>query len=191
MSAEGRQILRRTVGERQWTLAERLAYMDCMRTLGWRCEGTRWVSTVHRAPVCVFILTPPPPPRPLTTACRLKRSQSAYRAFHQELWKTLQIFDMPKTLREPLRSPTTPDDHQRPTTVIWRPSSDLHVHPAFCPLFINVRQFFPERCSETGSLPQPQANVTRSLGIPRKQHGSVSACSLRHRVDLKTNTVPV
>ena len=126
MSAEGRQILRRTVSERQWTLAERLAYMDCMRTLGWRCEGTRWVSTVHRAPVCVFILTPPPPPtRPLTNAYRLKRSQSAYRAFHQELWKTLQIFDMPKTLRDPLRSPTTPDDHQRPTTVIWRPSSDL------------------------------------------------------------------
>ena len=62
--------------------AQQERYMDCLRTLGERSGATRWVTTVHRAPVCVLISTPH---RPLTTVLRLQSSQNAHRAFPQEV----------------------------------------------------------------------------------------------------------
>ena len=44
----------------------------------------------------------------------------------------IKIFDMSKTLRDPLRL--------RPETVIWRLLYDLQRSSAFCHLFMNVRQ---------------------------------------------------
>ena len=71
-------------------------YMNCMRMLGERWEGARWVFTVHRAPVCVFIPSPPP----------------TFNDFPPST--TLTEFVFSKTLRDPLRSLTTTSDLQRP-----------------------------------------------------------------------------
>ena len=76
--------------------------MNCTRTV----HGGVFIPTLHR---------------PLTTVHHPERSQNAHRAFHRERRRTLQIFDMSKTLRDPLwplcdplQPPTTYNGHPAP-----------------------------------------------------------------------------
>ena len=65
---------------------------------------------------------PPPPHRPFTTVYHITRLENAHRAFQQERWRTLQIFDMSKTISPTLcvrrRPPTTTNELQRHPTFV-------------------------------------------------------------------------
>ena len=110
--------------------AQQERYMGCMKTLGELAGFQPYI--VH----------------PSVISSSNDRPQNAHRAFHQERWRTLHIFLPVKN--PPLRSPTTSDNHQRPTTVIWRPSDDHQRPPTFvCVLLpFMLDELCPVHCSD-------------------------------------------
>ena len=85
-----------------------------------------------------------PPPPPTSNDCpiqRLEPLQNAHRAFQRTFARTLQIFDMSKTPRDLLRSPTTPDDDRPGATTF-----NGHLAPLLRPpTFLCVLRPFRER----------------------------------------------
>ena len=125
-----------------------------MRKLGERSGGALWVSTIHRAPVCVLI-TPPPPPRrpdptrPLATFHHLKCLQNAHQVFPQERFKLLTCQTLSATLCVLRQPPKTTNDLQWSSSTS-PPTSNVVLHSAT--FSWTLTEFYPWRCSVTEPL---------------------------------------
>ena len=120
-----------------------------MRKLGERSGGAPWVSTVHRAPVCVLITPPPPPTRPLATFHHLKCLQNAHQVFPQERFKLLTCQALSATLCVLRQPPKTTNDLQ------WSSSTSPLTSNVFlrsATFSWTLAEFYPWRCSVTEPL---------------------------------------
>ena len=151
-----------------WTLAER-----------WETPAGFPMSIVRRLRFCIS--TPPPLPPPTSNdRPPFTHSQSAHRAFHQERWRTLQIFDMSKNVRDSLHSrrrPTTYNGHLAP---LLRPSTSS------APSSWTLDELWAERCIvrqclvwlSSGSVGTASVSFTRGRHLTRScsRQGAERTC---------------